>query len=123
VGINWRATYQSTNMCHVTNWYGTAEAAQNALMKHRDVGQFHYLGSVPGDVAPRNGGQVSLEYRWTKPSKQQVWYRAIGPTSWVAYRDNQAIDEATTQGELVRRLRDKGITDAAWIPLTITRVR
>jgi hypothetical protein len=53
---------------------------------------------------------------------EQVWYRKIGATSWVAYRGNQAIDEATTRGDLLRRLRSNGITDAAWRPLTIHRV-
>lgn len=54
-------------------------------------------------------------------AEHEVWFRQIHPTSWVAYRGNQAIWETTTRADLERWLKDHGIT-AAWRPLTLTRI-
>jgi hypothetical protein len=53
-----------------TRWYKSPEDAQDALMKHREIGFFQYLGRVCGDGytpgnwgvdwAPRNGGAVTI---------------------------------------------------------------
>jgi hypothetical protein len=72
-----KTTYRATYTDHRadidvdTRWYDTPEAAQDALMKRREVGSFQYLGNVSGDVfesgrclyAPRNGGAVSIDAR------------------------------------------------------------
>lgn len=69
--MKYKATYQSSNVNHHTNYYPTKEEAQDALMKK--CGNFHYLGKVNGDgkwddedycsSAPRNGGAVSIDER------------------------------------------------------------
>lgn len=55
-------------------------------------------------------------------TKPRFWFRQIHGTSWVAYDGRQAIDEATTRGELEQRLKARGITDAVWIPLRIVKI-
>jgi len=72
--MQYRATFvnYTQGIKERTHWYPSAWEAQDALMKKRNVGQFHYLGDVSGDMrragepclnAPRNGGSVDLERR------------------------------------------------------------
>ena len=69
--MKYKATYRNSSEAYPiqTNWYSTAEEAQDKLMKR--IGGFHYLGTVNGDgiwdgddrcyAAPRNGGLVGID--------------------------------------------------------------
>jgi hypothetical protein len=74
----YRASYTNhgAGVTATTKWYATPKAAQDALMKNKNVGWFHYLGAVAGDAheaqgenkgwclyAPRNDGAVDLDIR------------------------------------------------------------
>lgn len=69
--MQYRAIFQRNGETIRTNWRVNTEAAQLALGKRPEVGAFHPLGQVAGDVfehgictaAPRNGGLVSIESR------------------------------------------------------------
>jgi hypothetical protein len=71
--MQYRANYtnHAADVHRSTRWYDSRQAAQDALMKNRDVGHFAYLGHVAGDVfehgwctnGPRNGGLVDLDVR------------------------------------------------------------
>ena len=74
ISVQYQATFQAGNLGRdiKTIWYGSAEEAQEALMRRREVGHFPHLGRVSGDAheaggpclyAPRNGGAVSIDRR------------------------------------------------------------
>ncbi len=55
------------------------------------------------------------------PFPDSEWYRQIGPTSWIVYRDNQALWETTTEGQLLAWCRENGIVPERR-PLTVLKV-
>lgn len=55
---------------------------------------------------------------------EDLWYRRVNPTSYVAYRGNQAIAEATYPADLKKEVEKLGLNfrDFANQPLRIARV-
>jgi hypothetical protein len=50
---------------------------------------------------------------------QEVWYRQIHWTSWVAFVDDRMVDEAITEKELLERLRRRYVVQPQHIPLRV----
>lgn len=96
-----------------------AKSAAPEITRYINSGPEWCLGDQTDDVVY---GPGVLESMSEDPGDDRVWYRQIHPTSWVAYRGNQAIAEDIDEAALRGRLHHLGIEDYQHQPLRIVRI-